>query len=446
MNFNNIFLGFDETKSIEHLFIREGLISSYCTDFDYDDRAFTDEVYLSKHKRINDKSLLFRLLLLYENFDSNTLSVYNLDKLVDLGLINEKSQIARNGLLLDSSAERILYEREKTKNLYENKIHNSIADMFWNIDNEYLTDINSGMDDEVIAELTNSILQIDYCRFEHLLRQFDIFNIIRNEIDELRDYDEQRVQMYNRMQEQNVSANTIMNGIVRKAKRLVNNAEKALGQQENYLSIINNSFRPNGKNVCMDCKYRHSLSKCYNESFCEYRTMKDVALQDFFTSTEMKSPLYTKSLKLSNMVRDIKPIEDIYYIVNIKLADQLKSLPTPNSVKEVLALRNRPEIKSFREIFSIWCECLENGDEETMKLIHKDFQKAQIVLDEYYSHETSKTRISGAIKQSIINLVLECVGVFVPFISFLFGLPTPFIERKRVLEKRKSEWLFLLTK
>lgn len=53
------------------------------------------------------------------------------------------------------------------------------------------------------------------------------------------------------------------------------------------------------------------------------------------------------------------------------------SLPVPRTVQEAMRLRERPEIKSYRNIFLNWCDNMYKGDVPEAEYIKKDFDAAK---------------------------------------------------------------------
>lgn len=80
----NLCLGYSALTNWESLMIREGIIDRY-------DSAFSDTTIpeSAKHMRIYNKSFLLFSIVLFDKIDSSSLSMYNMDRLVDLGLVNE---------------------------------------------------------------------------------------------------------------------------------------------------------------------------------------------------------------------------------------------------------------------------------------------------------------------------------------------------------------------
>ncbi|CAK8715487.1 hypothetical protein KKHLCK_04590 [Candidatus Electrothrix laxa] len=100
--------------------------------------------------------------------------------------------------------------------------------------------------------------------------------------------------------------------------------------------------------------------------------------QCLFETTITRSS-FTTGISSSNITvsnnRDYKLIEDLYYYVKTNLTNEVVYLPAPKNLREVISLRNRPEIISFREVLSEWCHHLENGEFLLEKKIRKDIIK-----------------------------------------------------------------------
>lgn len=81
-------LGYSALNSWEALMIKEGLITSY--DKDFYDRKLTDS---SQHTRVDNKKFLLFSLILFDKIDASNLSMFNMDKLIDYGIVDEHAHM-----------------------------------------------------------------------------------------------------------------------------------------------------------------------------------------------------------------------------------------------------------------------------------------------------------------------------------------------------------------
>lgn len=86
--------GYSALNNWEALMIREGLITSY--DRDFGDKTLTET---SKHTRVDNKRFLLFSLILFDKIDASHLSMFNMDKLIDLGIVDEHAHMIESKLI-----------------------------------------------------------------------------------------------------------------------------------------------------------------------------------------------------------------------------------------------------------------------------------------------------------------------------------------------------------
>ena len=87
-------LGYSALSNWEVLMIKEGLISSYDRDFDIDELTHT-----SRHMRVDNRKFLLFALVLFDKIDASHLSMFNMDKLIDLGIVDEHAHMVESHLI-----------------------------------------------------------------------------------------------------------------------------------------------------------------------------------------------------------------------------------------------------------------------------------------------------------------------------------------------------------
>ena len=445
MNFERLFLGYHETKAFEHLLIREKYITKCAPDFDTPIGLFP----LNDSPIKVSKSSLLRAILLFESVDSNTLSTYDLGKMVDLGLIRSDSQLANNGKLMPNSAE---FELQKLDlGSIDDIAKQFILNLFFKIEKQYNISLDANLEDSFLFKLQDALLN-DFSKYKHMLYEtvYPVICLQLSFLDSvtfryLDSYDDAELITYRDIERHELpNALSLVSFMIKKSKKFL--SKISTYEYNQILSTVNDLFRPNKTHICVNCAYKHNLTKCLNS--CKYSVEKNVSMLDWFTSSRRQTPIFCKSLHVNsdNTYDSTKIIDEVYYMASLDLSEQMLHLPTPTSIREAINLRNRPEIKSFREVFANWCEYVQNGnDERTIELINKDFKHAQAILAKYHHEESSKALASTCVKRNLLDLTFECIGYFIPFLSLALGLPQPWIERKKILQKKKSEW-FLLTK
>lgn len=128
--------------------------------------------------------------------------------------------------------------------------------------------------------------------------------------------------------------------------------------------------------------------------------------------------------------------ESISQIISLDLSPELYSLPIPSNINEVIQLRKRPEIISFRKIFFEWCNFLKNGDLEMASKVKQDINKAQIELEKYYKWESSKVKTFSCLIDAFIGQI--------PKISNIVSAVSPFSSKKMFEMRRNNSWILLL--
>lgn len=128
--------------------------------------------------------------------------------------------------------------------------------------------------------------------------------------------------------------------------------------------------------------------------------------------------------------------ENITQIISLDLSPELYSLPIPSNINEVIQLRKRPEIVSFRKIFFEWCNFLKNGDVEMASKVKQDIKKAQTELEKYYKWENSKVKTFSCLFDAFIGQI--------PYISNIVSAVSPFSLRKMFKQRVNNSWVLLL--
>ena len=364
MNFDKLFLGPNEYKDFISIAVREKYITSLHPEFDnvgnyelyseYDlyEKEFIEKEFIAENSsRVANKSSILRVLLLFDKIDSNVMNDYDLNRLIDCGIVSGDSIINKAGFSRDKAHPEIIFE-----------------------------------------PFMSFSEKDDYSLCPH------IYNCV-----ELHD------------------------------KLFVNKR----------------------KTNCSDCEYKYSFDECRDISNdcnkdCNYGHNRYTTLLDIYTSMQMGVPVYSKNIKNRKLspMQNANIIDDVYYLFGLPALEQLNSLPIPQSFKEMLRLRSRPEIIVFREIFKTWCEELIKFDNErTVELITKDFNKASEFFKKQYYQSQKEQKTSQAIIKNLFSIVIAIPGYFFPFLSLigLIGTVEPWKKRESAVERKENEW-FLLTR
>ena len=438
MNFNSLLLGAQETNELEALFLRENLIVGMSGEHD-GLTTIADRRAEAFSQRISQKTKLLRLLLLFDKFDSTALSELDLSFLVQNELICKGSELYKNGILSSygCSFDGMLDISLK----FKMEVINSIKDLIIDIDQEL--GINMIMSAITYKDLA---MLCDFSMKQKLSQFLDIiWSYIKNEtfIDGMYIYVDD-ISYSKEIVEKWVSAKSIC--LFESVYDRINK-HSDLMQYVNIENIVSDSLFKKYK-FCyekgLNSEYLlvtdPSIIYRYNQRdfFSEESLMKHQSMFGIYHSENKGMPLFDRSVQVKNSITNTpKLVDDIYYIVNIRLSDKINNLPTPSSIKELIRMRKRPEIISYRKVFSDWCKCMLDGDHLAIKEIQKDFEIAEKFLIKHRLRENKKT--------SLINCFFESIGGQIPYLSNVLGFFNPFITRKSIQNKRKHEW-FLLTR
>lgn len=86
-------LGYSALSNWEVLMIKEGLISTYDVDLNIDGLTYT-----SRHMRVDNRKFFLFALVLFDKIDASHLSMFNMDRLIDLGIIDEHAHMIESHL------------------------------------------------------------------------------------------------------------------------------------------------------------------------------------------------------------------------------------------------------------------------------------------------------------------------------------------------------------
>jgi hypothetical protein len=448
LDFSKIFLGYNETNDFVQLAIREKYISSFSNEFN--DSDFEDAIFEAKYSRISKKSPLLRMLLLFENIDSNRLITYNLDRLIENGIVTENSVICKN---MQNINDESLPEHNisESMNLIDTQdVLSQLKYIIMQMDNKLDISFYSSILESEIQELTNFLSCGETEKAKDLLFNSELPFILSTEIMNTEWFNDSHSYLDFEDKSQKaleLAKKFIHRFILNPATLLFKKNYSNNAQIDKCAELLDDLFIIDGKTRCKTCKIRRSI-ECLGNYRCDHSLNRYVTLIDIFTSLERNIPVYSRYFNTTNTnsVNKTKIVEDVYYLFRLNTLKQLNSLPTPQSFEEMLRLRSRPEIISFRKVFKTWCEQLQNsGDEKAIELITKDFNRASEYLKKRYEDNKKGQDIKQVLLQNVFSIILTVPGYFIPFFSLLFDLPKPWIKRNRAIKKQDTEW-FLLTK
>lgn len=452
MNFSKLFLGYSETNDFIKLAVREKFITKYADCFDYE---FTNIISEGNHFRVHNKTELLRLMLLFENIDTNHLVIYDIDKLIDTGLVSENSFMNRHGQFPNENEPiRIMPEKLKLIDTENLSFISLVTEFIMNLDDDCGTNLFESISYLEIEKISFSMEYGDINKIERFFLKSEMITLLAESIMETSWFD--RILHKGKSFSEciriakNIAVTKIQKHILDPISQTVIQKKCNMISDDNKINecynILNEIFFVKGKK-CKNCEYRRTVD-CLDSFICEYALDRHATLLDIFTSLYCKMPVYSKyfNTKKIGFEMNTKIIDDVYYLFKLPELKQLNSLPSPQSFAEALRLRNRPEIISFRNVFRVWCEELQNfGDIKTIEMITNDFNRASNFLKKQYRENDKQKRVSYAVLQNFVSILMLVPGYFIPFFSLLFDIPQAWTIRNKAIERGEIEW-FLLTR
>jgi hypothetical protein len=358
---SNICLGFSAQTEFEALMIREKMIEQ--RDLIFHDKSLPD---VNTLPRINNRSFLLFAMVLFDRIDGSHVSFYNLDKLVDAGLLHKNACMINTDLRI----------------------------VRWNF--------------------------LQY-----------LINNKPNMYDDIKLYEIKRL------------AETIMleckSQIVYSLKKYHTQNEGGFYHNFDDVSELYESWLP-------DCEYRDDsyeinmgISTEVNHGKVLLGTIKSGIMYGLSESDSRGSLFFDTFLKTTNTRTTNNALitgTDVCQIMKVNLSPLLYHFPIPQSIDEVLVLRNREEIKAFREVFFTWCTLLKNGELNMAEKIKKDIQLAEKGLYKYRKWEDER------IKK--FNCIMDVIVGQIPYLSNLVGIISPFQTRNTLIRKKENSWIALL--
>lgn len=450
MDFSKLFLGYNETNDFMKLAIREKIITKYADCFD-DEPIMSEE----NHFRIYNKTELLRLMLLFESIDTNHLVLYDVDKLIDTGLVLEDSFMNRHGQFPEENDPvRFVPEKLKLIDTENLSFESLITEFIMNLDGDCGTNFFENIFHLEIKKISIALECGDINKIEQFFLKPEIVNLLAESIMETSLFRRKKY-IGKPLSECIKIAKKI--AVIKIQKHILDPiSQTAIQNKCNMISdddkitecynILNEIFFVKGKK-CKKCEYQRTVD-CLDAFSCEYALDRQATLLDIFTSLNCKVPVYSKYFNKKNIIFEIntKIVDNVYYLFKLPELKQLNSLPSPQSFEEALRLRSRPEIISFRNVFKAWCEELQNfGDIKTIEMITNDFNRASYFLKRQYKENDKQKTARYAILKNIISILMLVPGYFIPFFSLLFDIPKVWTIRNKAIERVEIEW-FLLTK
>lgn len=367
LSLNKLILGNFELDEFEHLLIK--------------DRYGIESVerYVSqplRSKRITNRSRLLISLLLYEKIDAVTLSDLNLSPLIDAGAIEPESCIVA-GTQRNHPLEEMLNAAWKYKQNIISTTYVILDDLLNNFNLKHEIYPRNILRNEDLLQLVDSVLYGTKQDFVAELK-----NLVRKMLDphEMMHFEDIVVRAEELIDQK---AELLLIQLLK-----VNGSSPLFQEYRDVFPRMQESNQwysvPYNCQICekkwVDCVNNSEFLSQYN-FLCPER--EDLGAQTFakmnglVTSHLQNATLFDNSIRFKTKQLPIENVaEDIYHIVNIDMSHIVGSLPVPHTVHEAMRLRERPEIKSYRNIFLSWCENMYIGDVPEAEYIKRDFDDA----------------------------------------------------------------------
>ncbi|WP_018277573.1 hypothetical protein WKI13_13200 [Teredinibacter turnerae] len=234
--------------------------------------------------------------------------------------------------------------------------------------------------------------------------------------------------------------NFIPNQIYFEAAELI---EKSKG---NLIESIIGDIRPAGKwrktaimnavNVLLDDPIAFSRQMDIDLSEMEYQVQRVYlpVVKAIYSSANSGSTVVSRLASNSEPfpVEPIELVDELYYLVQTRLNDQVIYLPKPSSIDHALEVRNFPEMVDFRLILNEWIEYIRDGGDRGVEKIDADLKLAN----------RSLRRIENIIEfqQSPINFWINTIGGHIPFVSNVITVANTFASGYSMYGQRKYRW------
>jgi hypothetical protein len=233
----------------------------------------------------------------------------------------------------------------------------------------------------------------------------------------------------------------IINEIKRKNKDCtsfycINSDGRILSLNKDYSEIVKNSH------TCYP--YTHNFDNLYKRmsvmiSNCgidnEIQILRNNIMQGIYYSRHENSTFASSLFRniVSSSVNE--KLDMVYYTVRTQLPKEINILPMPQTIEDVIKMRNSPYLISFKEILNEWLYYVENGDINLSQKIQSDVIKANQNLERLDKYK----KFANSPYFRVFNLI----GGQIPIISTILNIhcfSSSFIEDAI---QQKNEWILL---
>ena len=425
LSFNKLILGDFELDEFERLLLRDRFGVERIEEYD---------ALPVKNKRITNRSILLISLILYEKIDAVTLSGLDLSPLIDTGLIEPESCIVA-GTQNDHPLVDMLDAAWNYKQNVISAIYIVLDDLlnYFNLKHELYP--RNMFSDEDLFPLVDSILYGAKQEFVAELK-----SVVRCMLDphELMTF-EDVIMRAGELIDQKAEILLVQFSKVKGGNSLFDeycNVFSGMQKSNQWYSVSDDCLKC--ANEWGDCVSNSEFRSQYTFS-CPQReklgAQKFAKMNGLVTSHLQNATLFDNSIRFKTSKAPLNDLaEDIYHIVNVDMSQIVGSLPVPRTVQEAMRLRERPEIKSYRNIFLNWCDNMYKGDVPEAEYIKKDFDAAKkFFLDKERRAKCCPT----------LRCACEIIGNQIPYLSNVMGVVSPLYNVYNSKLEEKYRWILL---
>ena len=183
-------------------------------------------------------------------------------------------------------------------------------------------------------------------------------------------------------------------------------------------------------------KGQEEIMNTYIYSYLEalYAYISDMVNFSFTEATQFVSKFSSIASGANNFT---EPFEDLMCIARTMLNDEIKILPNPKTLKDVMEIRESKEIIRFREVVNEWITVIKTGDAMIEPKIRSDIAKA--------NRDLKNLKKWIEFKNSPIAFWITAIGGHIPIFSNVLTFITTFGDKGYTKWiKHKSNWAMLI--
>lgn len=218
-------------------------------------------------------------------------------------------------------------------------------------------------------------------------------------------------------------------------KAMVNYLSKDILHNNRFYSTVNPEY---DYELYLEEPCMIGIQKHFNPNVAILREIYSSMTRGLILSKRNDFVFYNGRLSYKNKQYEMQNNFDKYanYILQLDLTPEINRFPLPQNMIDVLYLRKRPEIVSFREVFFYWVDCIAKGEINIATKIKKDVISANNALEKYRDYERKKT--------NLFYCTIDAIAGQIPYLSNLLSAVSPYSTRKTLKEKNSNSWVSLL--